>query len=136
MNLRSRGAHPQKAITTINRASLGRSERHRSLNRAQSASDRHLNSFARKRLPESVHVGGDAFVLLALAWLTAFGIVPQTLVRKEELLARGESELLAAVDTSQHAIRVLVHCWPPMMLRGNQPYGTDYDDNAYVNLWQ
>jgi hypothetical protein len=89
MNVRGRSAHPQEAITTVNRATLGRLERNGRFNPAQGAFNCHLNSLAPLR------------------------VVFQSLVGEEELFSCSEDKLFIAIYTSQYLILVFVHCGPP-----------------------
>jgi hypothetical protein len=55
-----------------------------------------------------------ALILLPLARLAPLRLVLQPLVCEEELFTSSEHELFAAVDTSQHLVRKLKHCGPPV----------------------
>jgi hypothetical protein len=78
---------------------LSRSEGYGGLNPAQRTFDRHLDTFARKRLTVHLHIGRDTLILVQLARFTSFRIVPQPLVREEQLLSSAEYKLFAAIYT-------------------------------------
>ena len=113
MDVCRRSTHPQEAITTINRASLGRPERNSGFNPAQGAFNCYLDSLAWKRLTVCLHVGSDSVVLFYLTWLAPLRVIFQSLVGEEELFPRSEDKLFIAIYTSQYLILVFVHCGPP-----------------------
>ncbi len=116
VNVRSRSAHPQETVSAIDRATLRRLERHRRLYCAKGTLYRHLNTFTRECLTIGLHIGGNPFVLLDLAWLASLGIVFQTFISKKQLLSCCKDKLLLAIHAPEHLIRILVHSGPPKAL--------------------
>lgn len=113
MNVCCRSTHSQETIATINRASLGRPERHGRFNPAQGAFDRNLYSLARERLTICLHIRGDSVVLFYLTGLAPLRVILQSLVGEEELLSRSKDKFFIAINTSQYLVLVFVHCGPP-----------------------
>jgi hypothetical protein len=111
--------HPQKAITTVNGPTLGRSERHSGFNATKRTFDNHFNALTSLLLRERYYVSCDPVVLLDFAWLATFWVILQTLVGEEQLLAGAEDELNPTVNTPQDFVFVLVHVGPPGIFSEN-----------------
>jgi len=101
MSMRRRSAHSQETISAIHWSPLRRSKWNSRLNPAECALNGHLNAFARKGVPKSLHVGCDSFILPQFARFASLRLILQSFVCKEQLLPGSKDELLIAIYASK-----------------------------------
>ena len=93
----------QEAGAAVDGAALRRIEGHCGLLPALRALDRDLYALSHAGSLRGGD-GREALVLGLLAWLAALGLILQTLVVKEDLLARRPDKIISTVDTLNRAV--------------------------------
>ena len=78
--------------------------------------------------------GRQSFILGLLARLTAFRLIPQTLVLKEELLAGRPDKILSAIHALERAVLKLRLGVAPFTVRAARGFYLCHDENSPTDM--